>query len=92
MANLYLIDQPFGGNGLALAQHDDEAIIVLVQDGVNLDVSTLGNGNGHHPVVYAVKKDLERRGLTKQAAHRVKPIDFGELVDLIVAHKVINFA
>jgi sulfur relay protein TusB/DsrH len=89
MANLYLIDQPFGGNGLALAQHDDEAIIVLVQDGVNLDVSTLGNGN--HPV-YAVKKDLERRGLTKQAPHRAKPIDFGELVDLIVAHKVINFA
>jgi sulfur relay protein TusB/DsrH len=91
MANLYLIDQPFGGNGLALAQHDDEAIIVLVQDGVNLDVSTLGNGNGAKPV-YAVKKDLERRGLAKQAARRVKPIDFGELVDLIVAHKVINFA
>jgi sulfur relay protein TusB/DsrH len=89
MANLYLIDQPFGGNGLALAQHDDEAIIVLIQDGVNLDVSTIVNGT--RPV-YAVKKDLERRGLAKQAARRVKPIDFGELVDLIVAHKVINFA
>ena len=88
MANLYLIDQPFGGNGLALAEHDDEAIIVLIQDGVNLDVSTLGNGA--RPV-YAVKKDLERRGLAK-AARGVKPIDFGELVDLIVAHKVINFA
>ena len=90
MANLYLIDQPFGGNGLALAQHDDEAIIVLLQDGVNLDVSTLGNGA--KPVVYAVKKDLERRGLAEQAARWVKPIDFGELVDLIVAHKVVNFA
>ena len=89
MANLYLIDQPFGGNGLALAQHDDEAIIVLVQDGVNLDASSLGNGA--RPV-YAVKKDLERRGLAERAAPRVKPIDFGELVDLIVAHKVVNFA
>ena len=89
MANLYLIDQPFGSNGLALAQHDDEAIIVLIQDGVNLDVSTLGNGA---KPVYAVKKDLERRGLAKPAARRVKPIDFGELVDLIVAHKVVNFA
>jgi sulfur relay protein TusB/DsrH len=89
MANLYLIDQPFGGNGLALAQHDDEAIIVLIQDGVNLDVSTLGNGA---KPVYAVKKDLQRRGLAEQATHRVKPIDFGELVDLIVAHKVVNFA
>jgi len=88
MANLYLIDQPFGGNGLVLAEHDDEAIIVLIQDGVNLDVSTLGNGA--RPV-YAVKKDLERRGLAK-ATRGVKPIDFGELVDLIVAHKVINFA
>ena len=89
MANLYLIDQPFGGNGLALAQHDDEAIIVLIQDGVNLDASSLGNG--HYPV-YAVKRDLERRGLAEDAARRVKPIDFGELVDLIVAHKVVNFA
>ena len=89
MANLYLIDQPFGGNGLALAQHDDEAIIVLVQDGVFLDVSSLGNGA---KPIFAVKKDLERRGLTAQAARRVKPIDFGELVDLIVAHKVVNFA
>ena len=89
MANLYLIDQPFGGNGLALAQHDDEAIIVLIQDGVNLDVSTLGNGV---KPVYAVKKDLERRGLAQEKARRVKPIDFGDLVDLIVAHKVINFA
>jgi sulfur relay protein TusB/DsrH len=89
MSNLYLIDQPFGANGLALAQHDDEAIIVLIQDGVNLDASSLGNG--HHPV-YAVKKDLQRRGLDERAARRVKPIDFGELVDLIVAHKVVNFA
>jgi len=89
MANLYLIDQPFGGNGLALAQLDDEAIIVLVQDGVNLDASSLGNGT--RPV-YAMKKDLERRGLVERAAPRVKPIDFGELVDLIVAHKVVNFA
>ena len=89
MANLYLIDQPFGGNGLALAQHDDEAIIVLIQDGVNLDTSSLGNGA---KPVYAVKKDLERRGLAEQAARGVRPIDFGELVDLIVAHKVVNFA
>ena len=89
MANLYLIDQPFGGNGLALAQHDDEAIIVLIQDGVNLDVSTLRDGS---KPVYAVKKDLERRGLAEQAARWLKPIDFGDLVDLIVAHKVVNFA
>ena len=89
MANLYLIDQPFGANGLALAQHDDEAIIVLIQDGVNLDVSTLGNGA---KPVYAVKKDLERRGLAERLPPHVKPIDFGELVDLIVAHKVVNFA
>ncbi len=89
MSNLYLIDQPFGGNGLALAQHDDEAIIVLIQDGVNLDTSNLGNGA---KPVYAVKKDLERRGLNGLAARRIKPIDFGELVDLVVAHKVVNFA
>lgn len=89
MANLYLIDQPFGGNGLALNEHDDEAIVVLVQDGVFLDFSALGNGA---KPIYAVKRDVERRGLVERLPRHVKPIDFGELVDLIVAHKVINFA
>ena len=89
MGNLYLIDEPAGGNGLALAARDDEAVVVLIQDGVYLDDSTLGK-NGRP--VYAVKRDVERRGLGTRLPNGVKVIGFEELVDLIVAHKVVNFA
>lgn len=89
MGNLYLLDQPAGSNGLALAARDDEAIVVLIQDGVYLDVSDLSKARR---TVYAVKRDVDRRGLGKRLSDRVKPIGFDELVDLIVAHKVVNFA
>jgi sulfur relay protein TusB/DsrH len=89
MGNLYLIDEPFGGNGLALAAKDDEAVVVLIQDGAFLDISALGRAG--RPV-YAVKRDVERRGLGKRLPDGVKTIGFDELVDLIVAHKVVNFA
>ena len=89
MGNLYLVDQPFGANGLALAAQDGEAIVVLIQDGVYLDVSALSKAGRS---VYAVKRDIERRGLGKHLVDGVKAIGFDELVDLIVAHKVVNFA
>jgi sulfur relay protein TusB/DsrH len=89
MGNLYLVDQPVGANGLALAAQDDEAVVVLIQDGVYLDVSVLKKAG--RPV-HAVKRDVERRGLGKRLADGVKTIGFDELVDLIVAHKVVNFA
>jgi len=89
MGNLYLLDQPSGSNGLALAARDDEAIVVLIQDGVYLDVSEIGKAG--RPV-YAVKRDVDRRGLGKRLSNGVKAIGFDELVDLIVAHKVVNFA
>ncbi len=89
MGNVYMIDQLSGGHSLALAAQDDEAIVVLIQDGVYLDPSELSKAG--RPV-YAVKRDVERRGLGKRLANGVKPIDFDELVDLIVDHKVVNFA
>ena len=89
MGNLYLIDEPFGGNGLELAAGDDDAVVVLIQDGVYLDGSTLRK-NGRP--VYAVERDVERRGLGSRLPDGVKVIGFEELVDLIVAHKVVNFA
>lgn len=89
MGNLYLVDQLFGGNGLGLATQDEEAIVVLIQDGVYLDVSALSKAGRR---VYAVKRDVERRGLTKHLTDSITPIGFDGLVDLIVAHKVVNFA
>jgi len=89
MSNLYLIDQSIGGNALALAAGDSDAVVVLVQDGVYLDVSQLGKAG--RPV-YAIKRDIERRGLEKRVPGEVKRIGFDDLVDLIIENKVVNFA
>ncbi len=89
MGNLYLVDKPYGANGLALAAQDDEAVVVLIQDGVYLDLSEVSKAG--RPL-YAVKRDIERRGLANQLPSSVKAVGFDELVDLIVDHKVVNFA
>ncbi len=89
MGNLYLIDRPYGENGLALAAKDGDASVVLIQDGVYLDVSALAQAGRS---VYAMKRDADSRGLANRLSSGVKPIGFDELVDLIVDNKVINFA
>lgn len=88
MGNLYLIDKPFGANALPLAQEDAAAEIVLIQDGVYLDPRPLLNAG---KTVHAVKRDVEKRGLQQRLAQGVQLIDYEQLVDLIAAHKVINF-
>lgn len=89
MANLYLIDRPFGENGVNLALGDTEALAVLIQDGVYLDVASLLK---HDRRVFALRDDVDKRGLGERMTKGVELISYGELVDLIVAHKVINFA
>ncbi|MBI3180935.1 MAG: hypothetical protein HYZ28_02195 [Myxococcales bacterium] len=83
---LYLIDKPFASDGLELAALDPEAKIVLIQDGVYLDASRFPGK------VFAVKSDAERRGVAGRLPASVRRIDHAELVDLIVAEKVYNFA
>ncbi len=89
MSNLYLVDQPFAANALSLAASDDKAIVVLVQDGVYSDISGLQAAGRK---VYAIGRDLERRGLQSRTGETVERIGFDVLVDLVVEHKVINFA
>lgn len=89
MANLYLVDLPFGRNGLELAKADGDARVVLIQDGVYLDAAEVAQAGGN---VYAVEKDVAKRGLRDRLPAFVEVIDYGQLVDLIVEHKVINFA
>ena len=89
MANLYLIDRPFGGNGLNLALGDAGAIVVLIQDGVYLDPTPILQAGR---TVVAVKDDVAKRGLESRVAPAVRCIEYGEVVDLILAHKVVNFA
>jgi sulfur relay protein TusB/DsrH len=89
VGNLYLIDKHQGEVALELARSDDEAAVVLVQDGVYLDTKAVADAGRE---VYAVESDLKVRGLDAGLPNHVKAIDYGELVDLIVEHKVINFA
>lgn len=84
---LYLIDKPFGENGLTLAALDDEAAILLLQDGVYLSGS-VPDGK----VVYAIEEDVEKRGLGGRLPASIQPISYAQAVDLIVENKVVNFA
>ncbi len=88
MGNLYLINKEYGDNGLRLAAYDKEAIVVLIQDGVYINPKLYPS----KAKVYAVKQDVEKRGLNDKLPERVECIDYGQLVDLIVENKVINFA
>ncbi len=89
MANVYLIDKKFGDNSLRIAEQDKNAEIVLIQDGVYLDVKEIENSGNK---VYAVKADVEKRGYNELLSKNIELIDYGQLVDLIFANKVINFA
>lgn len=87
MANIYLVDKTMAENALALAALDSDSVVVLIQDGVYVSPQMLTGLKGR---VYAVKQDLERRGLI--GADWATAIDHGELVDLIIQNKVLNFA
>ena len=89
MVHLYLLDKPFGENGMKLAVRDEAAAIVLIQDGVYLDTGSLHEAGLN---IYAVKRDAEKRGQLNRLSKFVHLIDYGQLVDLIVENKVINFA
>jgi tRNA 2-thiouridine synthesizing protein B len=89
MANVYLVDKAAGESALALARLDSEAKVVLIQDGVYLDAREVSEAGRE---VYAIKRDIALRGLAQRLPDFIKPIDYHELVDLILENKVINFA
>lgn len=85
---LYMIDIHHHKIGFEYAKMDEEAKIVLIQDGVFLKAGDLPD----IPEIYAVKEDVERRAMGQRLGDKVKLIDYEELVDLIMSNKVINFA
>ena len=85
MGNLYLIHKKSSAEALALAQEDREAVVVLLQDGVYLDISSFNKAQ-----VYALKWDVDIRGLNQRVPNTVKLISYHDLVDLMVANKVVN--
>lgn len=89
MANLYLINKAYGENGLKIARLDADAQVVLIQDGVYFDARRFV---GSKAKVYILRDDVEKRGLVDRVHEDVEFIDYGQLVDLIVRNKVVNFA
>lgn len=83
---LYLVDKPNGQIAAEVAKLDDDAKVVLIKDGVYLDPATLPGK------VYVMEDDVELRGLKDRLAGKAEPIDYPQLVDLIVENKVANFA
>ena len=89
MANLYLLDRAVGQNALPIAAQDKGAKVVLIQDGVYQNTEALHKAGAE---VYAVSQDVQKRGLAAGLPAHVKVIDYGQLLDLIFANKVINFS
>ena len=89
MANLYLINKPYGENGLKIAKLDTDAQVVLIQDGVYLNARHFV---GSKVKVHVLKDDVLKRGLEDRFREDVDFINYDQLVELIVQNKVINFA
>jgi sulfur relay protein TusB/DsrH len=83
---LYLVDKPNGQIVAEVAKLDDDAKVVLIKDGVYLDPATMTGK------VYVMEDDVELRGLKERLAGKAEPIDYPQLVELIIKNKVANFA
>jgi sulfur relay protein TusB/DsrH len=83
---IYLVDEPFADLALEYAERDELAKVVLLQDAVYLARNkTLPNE------VYVLSEDVVRRGLQSAIPTNVHIIDYGDLVDMMEAEKVVNF-
>lgn len=79
---LYLIDKPHANIGLRTARSDEDAVVVLIQDGVLLEPDVEGE-------VYAVAHDVEVRGVDLPPG--IEPIEYDRLVDTLFEHEVKSF-
>lgn len=89
---LYLLDSISGRKKVALSliENDPSAKVVLIQNGVFLNPHPFKEKGTE---VFAVKADVEKRGVKNRLPEFVKIIDYHELVDLIFnSERVINLA
>jgi len=82
---------------LALEHKDSEVGICLLQDAVYFGCKGKnGNGTVDEAIkqsvhVFAGKKDVELRGLNKLIHSKIKVLDYGEIIDLVLNYeKIIN--
>ncbi len=83
------------GLNIASSNTDDEIAVCLLQNAVYL--STKGKKLcdaliSQDKKIYAVEKDVNLRGLKDQIYPEVKLVSYGDVIDLVLAHKnIINF-
>jgi sulfur relay protein TusB/DsrH len=85
---LYLLDKPYGRNGLNLLRAGEHDKVVLVKDGLYLDTNEIPSSYK----IFAIIEEVVQRGLRNRLGIRVELIDYDKLVDMIVQNKVANFA
>ena len=83
---VYLVDEPNLSIALEYASEDKEARLVLLQDAVYGASKAKIRG-----AVYAIDKDVARRGLGARIPASVKVIGYPELVQMMESEKVVNF-
>jgi tRNA 2-thiouridine synthesizing protein B len=80
---LYLVDKPMADLAFRTVAGDDDARVVLIQDGVlldpDLDVPT-----------YAVGRDVDVRGA--DLPPEVERVGYDTLIELVVEHETRTFA
>jgi tRNA 2-thiouridine synthesizing protein B len=79
---LYLVDEPRADVAFRTIRGDDDARVVLIQDGVLLDPDL-------DAPTYAVARDVQLRGVDLPAD--VEAISYDALVELCFEHEVRSF-
>lgn len=89
---LHIVNQsPFTSNSLEsclrVAQSND--VILLIEDAV-LAVGWAELAKPNKFTIYALKSDIEARGLSDKVIAKIKLIDYAEFVELTVQHHPIQ--
>jgi len=88
---------PFERNALesCLAHAEKGSAILLIEDGVyaalkNTSYSTKLTNAMKNVAVYALKPDLDARGVQSRVLDGVKLVDYGGFVDLVTEHNTVQ--
>lgn len=84
---LYLVDKPMADLALRTISGDDDAIVVLIQDGVVLASEV---ASAVDAPTYAVKRDVEVRGVDLPPG--IEPITYDTLIEQVLEHETRTFA
>lgn len=89
----FVTDMDLMGVKLALEHKSSEIGICLLQNAVFFGCGGK-NGNGivaeaikRGVSIFAAKKDVELRGLTKLLHSKIKVLDYGEIIDLVINYE-----